>query len=72
MEIGLGIHGEPGLFTSEIVKADDITDQVLNTILSGEAATFKCHGDHKHVVLMVNNLGGTTGIEICILVRRAI
>ena len=40
--------------------------------MKGEAATIKFEGEHTHPVLMVNNLGGTTPLEIFILLRRAI
>ena len=72
MEVGLGIHGEPGLITAPIMKADDVADLVLLTIMEGGASTIKFSGAHTHPVLMVNNLGGTTPLEIFILLRRAV
>jgi triose/dihydroxyacetone kinase / FAD-AMP lyase (cyclizing) len=71
MEVGLGIHGEPGLHRGEIKPADKIVDEVLQKIIAGDASTFK---DKKitNAVLMVNNLGGTTALEIAIIVRRAV
>ena len=71
MEVGLGIHGEPGLHRGEIKPADKIVDEVLQKIIAGDASTFK-DKKIKNAVLMINNLGGTTALEIAIIVRRAV
>jgi len=67
MELGLGIHGEPGVERCVIEPVDGIVERILEKIL--EDAPLQ-HGDR--VVLMVNNLGGTTTMELAIVARCAI
>lgn len=65
MEIGVGIHGEPGVMRQKIVKADDAADLLLDRILSEMAPV---RGDR--VALLINSLGGTQTMELYILARR--
>ncbi|WP_433630531.1 dihydroxyacetone kinase subunit DhaK [Halomicrococcus sp. NG-SE-24] len=63
MEIGIGIHGEPGVKREDIASADEITDQLTGGVLSdldpeGEVAT------------IVNGMGGTPLSELFIVNRR--
>ncbi|MGY1780874.1 dihydroxyacetone kinase subunit DhaK [Geodermatophilus sp. SYSU D01036] len=66
MEMGVGIHGEPGRERRELVRADEITDQLLEPVVSDLPYV---SGDR--VALMVNGLGGTPISELYILFRRA-
>ena len=66
MELGLGIHGEPGVKRTELQSADELTQTLLSEIL--KHGNF---GDEKRVAVMVNNLGATTYMELAIVVRRA-
>ncbi|AXC11048.1 Dihydroxyacetone kinase, ATP-dependent [Acidisarcina polymorpha] len=67
MELGLGIHGEPGVKRTELQPADELTETLLNEILQdGE------FGDAKRVAMMVNNLGATTEMELAIVARHAV
>lgn len=66
MEIGIGIHGEPGTSTEKIKPADDIVDELLAKILADK--DFK----GKEVALMVNGSGATPAMELYILARRAL
>jgi phosphoenolpyruvate---glycerone phosphotransferase subunit DhaK len=59
MEIGMGIHGEPGTERKEIEPADRIVDELLEKIL-GDSVDFT-QGD---VAVMVNGLGGTPLMEL--------
>jgi dihydroxyacetone kinase-like protein len=65
MEIGIGIHGEPGRARMALEPADRIVDRLTEPILrdlpfeSGE-----------RVVAMVNGMGGTPLIELYIVFRR--
>jgi dihydroxyacetone kinase len=67
IELGLGIHGEPGVRKGPLEPADLLTDRLLGAIL--EDGKLKA-GDR--VALLVNNLGGTTTMELAIVARRAI
>lgn len=66
VEIGIGIHGEPGRHKIPLENADAITDRLLEPVLGdlGIAA-----GDK--VLLFVNGMGGTPLSELYIVYRRA-
>ncbi|HOO58821.1 MAG TPA: dihydroxyacetone kinase subunit DhaK, partial [Anaerolineaceae bacterium] len=66
MEIGIGIHGEPGRTRMKIQPADKITEMLLKPIV--EDLPFKA-GDE--VLLFVNSMGGTPLIELYIVYRKA-
>lgn len=66
IEIGLGIHGEPGQRRQKLVPADEITDQLVDRIL--EDSLFRS-GDE--VAVLVNGLGATPLAELFIVFRRA-
>lgn len=65
MEIGMGLHGEPGIRRAPLASADSVTDELMQTIL-GEMALSA--GDR--VAVLVNGLGSTTIIELYVLFRR--
>ncbi|KAJ3697648.1 hypothetical protein LUZ61_001353 [Rhynchospora tenuis] len=71
MEIGLGIHGEPGLAVVDLQPVDVVVAHVLKQILSPETGyvpiTRGCN-----VVLMVNGLGATPMMELMIATRKAV
>jgi triose/dihydroxyacetone kinase / FAD-AMP lyase (cyclizing) len=66
MELGLGIHGEPGVKRTQLQTADEVTETLLAEILK-----YGRFGDEKRVALMVNNVGATTEMELAIVVRHA-
>ncbi|TRY17652.1 dihydroxyacetone kinase subunit DhaK [Tessaracoccus rhinocerotis] len=59
MEIGVGIHGEPGRRRAKLVSADEIVDEMLGAIVPDLPFA---SGDR--VALMVNGLGGTPISEL--------
>jgi dihydroxyacetone kinase len=67
MEVGLGIHGEPGVARTELQPADELTETLLTEILKHGK-----FGTGKRVAVMVNNLGATTEMELAIVARHAI
>jgi dihydroxyacetone kinase len=67
IELGLGIHGEPGVERTTLRRADDLVDTILGAILTDRGLH---HGDR--VALLVNGLGGTPPMELAIVARRAI
>ena len=66
MEIGIGIHGEPGRTRMKVKPADEITEMQMEPIISD--LPFKS-GDE--VLLFVNSMGGTPLIELYIVYRKA-
>ncbi len=65
MEIGIGIHGEPGVRRGALEPADAIADDLLGAISADLALA---PGDR--VAVMVNGLGATPLEELYVLYRR--
>lgn len=65
MEIGMGIHGEPGVRRGKLEPADRVADALLDPILEELALR---SGDW--VSVLVNGLGATPKEELYILFRR--
>jgi dihydroxyacetone kinase-like protein len=65
MEIGMGIHGEPGVMRGPLEPADAVTDRLMDRILDEMGAA---PGDR--VAVLVNGLGSTPPMELYILMRR--
>lgn len=65
MEIGMGIHGEPGVRRGRLEPADRIADQLAEAILADGPYE---SGDR--VAVLVNSLGATPKEELYILYRR--
>ncbi len=65
MEIGMGLHGEPGMRRGRLEPADAVTDELMAPIVRdlGLAA-----GDE--VAVLVNGLGATGPLELYIMHRR--
>ncbi|WP_461173587.1 dihydroxyacetone kinase subunit DhaK [Arthrobacter sp. Z1-9] len=66
IEIGIGIHGEPGRHRIAMENADGITDRLLGPVLADLGIS---SGDR--VLLFVNGMGGTPLSELYIVYRRA-
>lgn len=65
MEIGLGIHGEPGVARGPLKTADAITDEMLDRILDEMEPARE-----DRVAVLVNSLGATPLMELYIMNRR--
>jgi dihydroxyacetone kinase-like protein len=66
MEIGIGIHGEPGRTRMKLKSADEITEMLMEPILGD--IPYKTSDE---VLLFVNGMGGTPLIELYIVYRKA-
>jgi dihydroxyacetone kinase-like protein len=66
MEIGIGIHGEPGRETRKLAPADEIVEILLSTIV--EDLPFR-GGDR--TLLFVNGMGGTPEVELYLAYNSA-
>jgi dihydroxyacetone kinase-like protein len=66
MEIGIGIHGEPGRTRMPVKPADEVVEMLMEPILSD--IPYK-QGDE--VLLFVNGMGGTPLVELYIIYRKA-
>ena len=65
IELGMGLHGEPGVSREELIKADELVEKLMARIL--EDLPFKPGDD---VCLLVNDLGSTTMTELLIVNRK--
>ncbi|XP_015883719.2 putative 3,4-dihydroxy-2-butanone kinase [Ziziphus jujuba] len=71
MELGLGIHGEPGAAVADLQPVDVIVSHVLKQILSTETNYVPITRGSR-VVLMINGLGGTPLSELMIASGKAV
>jgi phosphoenolpyruvate---glycerone phosphotransferase subunit DhaK len=65
MEIGIGIHGEPGRERRKLAGADEITEALMTPILDDLPFS---SGDR--VLAFVNGMGGTPLIELYVVYRK--
>ncbi len=65
MEIGMGIHGEPGIERKTIQKADDIAEELTAKILED----IEINQDDE-VAVLINGLGATPEMELYIVNRK--
>ncbi len=67
MEIGIGIHGEPGRERKDIAPADEVVDLLMEPVIADRPFT-----DGDDVLLFVNSMGGTPMIELYLAYRKAV
>lgn len=65
IEMGLGIHGEPGTHRQKIASADELTNYMLDKILKDMPVD-----SNEEVAVIVNGLGGTPLMELYIVNRK--
>ncbi len=65
MEMGMGIHGEPGIWRDKIKPADAITDEMMDRLLADMPL-----GRGDRISVLVNSLGATPLEELYIMYRR--
>jgi phosphoenolpyruvate---glycerone phosphotransferase subunit DhaK len=65
MEVGIGIHGEPGVTRQPLETADAAADRIFDRLMAEMELP-----PGARVALLVNSLGGTPMMELFILNRR--
>jgi dihydroxyacetone kinase-like protein len=65
IEIGMGLHGEPGVSREPMLAADPLVEKMVDKILADLPFT---SGDE--VALLINDLGSTTMMELLIVNRK--
>jgi dihydroxyacetone kinase-like protein len=65
MEIGMGIHGEPGVRRGPLRPANEVADEIMDAILAEMGAP-----PGERVAVLVNSLGATPLMELYILYAR--
>jgi dihydroxyacetone kinase-like protein len=66
MELGVGIHGEPGRRRVKLAPADQVVDEMLRAILSDLGASAR-----GGALLLVNGFGGTPLMELYLVYHAA-
>jgi len=66
MEMGVGIHGEPGRQKVKLASADAVADQMVSAILNDRG-----NPNSGDVLLLVNSFGGTPAIELYLMYNAA-
>jgi dihydroxyacetone kinase-like protein len=66
IEMGMGIHGEPGIWRAPLKGADALADEMLDRLLADMPLS-----RHDRVSILVNSLGATPLEELYIMFRRA-
>ncbi|KAG0005254.1 hypothetical protein BGZ79_006001 [Entomortierella chlamydospora] len=71
IEIGMGIHNEPGFEKKEIKPADVIVQGLVDHIINSQP--FKsCSSNKSRVAILVNNLGATSNLEMGLVTKLAV
>jgi dihydroxyacetone kinase-like protein len=65
MEVGIGIHGEPGFHRGELQSADHIAEMILERLVTDLGI-----GEGDRVAVLVNGMGATPLEELYLLYRR--
>ena len=65
MEVGVGIHGEPGRERRKLASADEITEALLTPILDDLP-----FGSGDRVLAFVNGMGGTPLLELYVVYNK--
>lgn len=65
IELGVGIHGEPGVMRADLMTADGIADRIIETLI--EDASLDAGA---RIALLLNTLGSTPMMELAIVNRR--
>ncbi|MDQ0202374.1 dihydroxyacetone kinase subunit DhaK [Pectinatus haikarae] len=65
IEIGMGIHGEPGTHREAIRTADEITQQLVDKILAE-----KIYNSGDEVAVLINGLGATPLMELYVVSNK--
>jgi dihydroxyacetone kinase-like protein len=66
MEMGVGIHGEPGRRRVKLMPADALAEEMVAAIVSDFGARAK-----GEALLLVNGFGGTPAMELYVMYRAA-
>jgi len=65
IELGIGIHGEPGTERTDVMSADEVTDALTESVLED----LDVDGGEE-VLTIVNGMGGTPQMELFVVNRR--
>ena len=67
MEIGIGIHGEPGRHREKIAPAAEVAERLATPVLAELAELSDAAGPDEGVIAMVNGMGATPLLELYLM-----
>ena len=70
MELGLGVHGEAGVQRIKLSSAQEAVQTMINHMTNPDSSTCFNLKEGQDVVLLLNNLGGTTNLEMNIILKE--
>ncbi len=65
IELGIGIHGEPGVERTDVMSADEITEELTENVLDDLDLD-----EGQEVMTIVNGMGGTPLMELFVVNRK--
>ncbi|XP_076828502.1 triokinase/FMN cyclase [Brachyhypopomus gauderio] len=72
MELGMGIHGEPGIKRSKMASADEVVKTMVDHMTDPSSQSHLSLKSGDRVALCVNNLGALSCMEMAVVTRAAI
>ncbi|XP_024858021.1 triokinase/FMN cyclase isoform X2 [Kryptolebias marmoratus] len=72
MELGLGIHGEPGIKRSKVATADEVVKTMIDHMTNPHSQSHLPLSSGDSVVLCVNNLGALSCLEMAVVTGAAV
>ncbi|XP_038142354.1 triokinase/FMN cyclase isoform X2 [Cyprinodon tularosa] len=72
MELGLGIHGEPGIKRSKVASADEVVKTMMDHMTNPDSQSHLPLKSGDTVVLCVNNLGALSCLEMAVVTQAAV
>ncbi|XP_043915430.1 triokinase/FMN cyclase [Protopterus annectens] len=72
LELGLGIHGEAGIRRTKMATADEVVKTMIDHMTDPSSQSHLNLKEGNHVALVVNNLGGLSNLELCVVSRSAV
>ncbi|XP_072032070.1 triokinase/FMN cyclase-like [Amphiura filiformis] len=72
IELGLGIHGEAGVKRMKLASSKDVVSAMISHMTASNNASHLAISPDDHVAVVVNNLGGTSYLELSVVAKDAI
>ncbi|CAG8461084.1 1489_t:CDS:10, partial [Funneliformis caledonium] len=74
IELGMGIHGEPGFQKISLPPSRKLVQKMLDTIITQDAdrSFLDIKPEKDQIVLLINNLGGISTLELYVVVNDAL
>lgn len=75
LELGMGIHNEPGFLKTNMMPAKQLVTQMMDMLIDQkdpDRSYLKLTPSSSSVVLLVNNLGGTAMLELNVVVKETV